>query len=63
MMPDNKRLQLTSCFVVTIPLTLKIIFHIVSQSKKLMPYQSRGLEYPGFSRGRNAGNTREVALL
>jgi len=38
-LPVCQRIPITSCFVVIIPLTLKIIFHIISQSKKLMPYQ------------------------
>jgi hypothetical protein len=39
MMSGNKSLQLSSCFAVTITLTQKIIFHIISYSKKGMSYQ------------------------
>ena len=63
MKPDNKRLQFTSCFVVTITLTQKTIFHIVPYSKKEMYYQSRDLESPAPAGEGMRRASREVALL
>ena len=63
MMPDNKRLPFASCFVVTITLTQKTIFHIVSYSKKEMYYQSRDFESPAPAGGGMRRTSREVALL
>jgi len=43
-LPVCIRIPITSCFVVTIPLTQEIIFNIVSYIKKSMSYQYLSVE-------------------